>query len=360
MQEIAAERSALIEGRYAVPWEQLCWRCSTDKLNFEKYRRHKSARGFVGQDRALNAIRFGLEVDKPGYNLFVTGLTGTGRTSAISSIYSSSSTSDRDWHHLTLNDWCYLHTLMIRTSRRRWLPAGKGKRLHVALERLLAVLRDQLPKTLAPKNTPRNGTRSKKKAGTSIKLPRRPSSARWGGALRPSVLPVEVNLFPLNDQGAPLSPEAYMRLSESERQRIEETRDKLFELVHEAMDKLADINRETRDKLRELERRVGESALARIFSNLSADWKEHEQVTSYLSALKDHTLNNLRLFLTETPQVEPRPSQPMEPLQGAAASAFLPFEVNVRGQRDHQRGPVIVESNPTWSNLLDKLSGAPW
>ena len=69
--------------RYEVLGEDICWHCNTTDFTFECTDELAPPQGLIGQDRALKAIQFGLEVDKRGYNLFVTGLTGTGKASAI-------------------------------------------------------------------------------------------------------------------------------------------------------------------------------------------------------------------------------------------------------------------------------------
>ncbi|MCI0823131.1 MAG: AAA family ATPase, partial [Chloroflexi bacterium] len=71
---------------YRVPWEKTRWTCDDGTFSFQCTDELAPLDRFIGQDRALEAIRFGLEVDKPGYNLFVTGLTGTGKTSAIKTL----------------------------------------------------------------------------------------------------------------------------------------------------------------------------------------------------------------------------------------------------------------------------------
>ena len=72
-----------LAGKYEVSGEQICWHCNTSDFRFECTDELDPPQGLIGQDRALKAIEFGLEVDKRGYNLFVTGLTGTGKASAI-------------------------------------------------------------------------------------------------------------------------------------------------------------------------------------------------------------------------------------------------------------------------------------
>ncbi len=72
--------------KFRVPCQETCWSCQVDSLNFQCTGELAPLDHFIGQERALEAIRFGLEVDKPGYNLFVTGLSGTGKASAIRTI----------------------------------------------------------------------------------------------------------------------------------------------------------------------------------------------------------------------------------------------------------------------------------
>ena len=69
--------------KYEVTHERLCWQCNAVDFSFECTDELAPPQGLIGQERALNALQFGLEVDKRGYNLFVTGLTGTGKASAI-------------------------------------------------------------------------------------------------------------------------------------------------------------------------------------------------------------------------------------------------------------------------------------
>ncbi len=69
--------------RFEIPAEQLTWRCDLSYLPFTCTAEMTPLEDFIGQDRAIRAIEFGLGVNKPGFNIFVTGLTGTGKTSII-------------------------------------------------------------------------------------------------------------------------------------------------------------------------------------------------------------------------------------------------------------------------------------
>src|ERR1041384_2951550 len=69
--------------RFEVSAEKLAWRCDLSFLPFTCTAEMTPLEDFIGQERAIRAIQFGLGVNKPGFNIFVTGLTGTGKTSII-------------------------------------------------------------------------------------------------------------------------------------------------------------------------------------------------------------------------------------------------------------------------------------
>ncbi|MEO0225987.1 MAG: Lon-like protease helical domain-containing protein, partial [candidate division WOR-3 bacterium] len=64
-------------------YKKLRWRCDPQSLKFETTRDLDVTREIIGQERAINAIKLGLEVEHEGYNIFVTGMVGTGRTTTI-------------------------------------------------------------------------------------------------------------------------------------------------------------------------------------------------------------------------------------------------------------------------------------
>ena len=76
---------------------------------------------FIGQDRAIRAIEFGLGVNKPGFNIFVTGLTGTGKTSIIKAFLKkiTSQTAVRLADAPVPEDWCYVYNFSDRGPARK-------------------------------------------------------------------------------------------------------------------------------------------------------------------------------------------------------------------------------------------------
>ena len=346
--------------KYEVPWERLCWTCNTSDFEFQCTDELSPPQGLIGQDRALNAIHFGLEVNKEGYNLFVTGLTGTGKTSAIKRhLQAIIDEHEAEGVQFPIYDWCYIHNFanpgvpqMLR------LPPRRGRLLHQELDELLRTLHEEIPKVFASDEYTSQRKRVEEEGRTNYQailqeLEREVRVDSFGLQLAPA----GVNLFPLTNDGRPLPAEEYMGLGEEERGAIEEKRTRLLHRVQDTLERLRVIERDAQDTVRALDRGVGELRLSDIFRKLMEDYVSLTEVTGYLAALFEYALSNLNLFISEGCQ------QPPIPIQGASQlpsttqrNPFLPFEINVLVDNSAtQAAPIIIESNPTWGNLFGRI-----
>ena len=118
-----------LAAKFRVDWEKTTWNPDMEVFAFKCTDELTPLDHFIGQDRAQYAIRFGLEVDKPGYNLFVTGLTGTGKTSAIKAhLQSIVDDLDRQEKRRPISDWAYVYNFEDPDRPRAVrLPRGTGK-----------------------------------------------------------------------------------------------------------------------------------------------------------------------------------------------------------------------------------------
>ena len=105
-----------------VPVEKLRWRCDPDTLPFETTETIQACDEVIGQERALEAIRLGLNIHSLGYNIFVTGLTGTGRFTTIKCILEEINMQGK-----IPNDLCYVNNFKNPDMPHMLsLPAGQG------------------------------------------------------------------------------------------------------------------------------------------------------------------------------------------------------------------------------------------
>ena len=169
--------------------------------------------------------------------------------------------------------------------------------------------------------------------------------------------PSGVNLFPLTAEGQPLATDEFMGLGDEERNAIEENRGKLLQRVQKTLGRLRAIEKETLDRVRGLDRNVGEMRLSDIFQKLVEDFGGMPNVAGYLSALEEYTLNNLNQFTGDGIQPPSASTQGGPQLLGTTQRDPLqPFEINVLVDNSStQAAPIIIETNPTWSNLFGRI-----
>jgi len=127
-----------------LPPEKLAWRLDLDQISFDSSNGFEAIQEIIGQERAFNAIKTGLAIKSPGYNIFVTGLAGTGRTTTIKKLLEKLKDSGE-----TPDDLLYVHnfekpdepSLIV-------LSPGRGRDFRDSMERLIDMLKTNIPELL--------------------------------------------------------------------------------------------------------------------------------------------------------------------------------------------------------------------
>ena len=345
---------------YRVPWEETCWTCKTEDFNFQCTDELTPLDRFIGQDRALDAIRFGLEVDKPGYNLFVTGLTGTGKTSAIKAhLESIIEDMERQEKSKPPCDWCYAHN--FDDPDRPFalsLPAGEGKSLRSRMTYILALLREEMPKVFKSEQfeAERREMEEKGRLTTQEIMGALEQDARSQG-FAVQMNQTGVTIFPMVENRA-MSPEEYQALEEEQRKSVDEVRNQLMQQTQETMAKVREAEKESWDLIHDHERSAAEHRVADIFRPTVNAYENVPEVDHYLRHLADNVLDHLNLFKDD----EAVPSQTAPPMGSAPPSGsgpgnpFLAFEINLLvDNSDVVTSPIVVEPNPNWGNLFGRI-----
>ena len=346
--------------KYRVLWEETCWTCKTEDFNFQCTDELTPLDRFIGQDRALDAIRFGLEVDKPGYNLFVTGLTGTGKTSAIKAhLESIIEDMKRQEKSKPPCDWCYAHN--FDDPDRPFalsLPAGEGKSLRSRMTYILALLREEMPKVFKSEQfeAERREMEEKGRLTTQEIMGALEQDARSQG-FAVQINETGVTIFPMVENRA-MSPEEYQALEEEQRKSVDEVRNQLMQQTQETMAKVREAEKESWDLIHDHERSAAEHRVADIFRPTVNAYENVPEVDHYLRHLADNVLDHLNLFKDD----EAVPSQTAPPMGSAPPSGsgpgnpFLAFEINLLvDNSDVVTSPIVVEPNPNWGNLFGRI-----
>ena len=348
--------------KYRVPWQETCWILQTENFNFQCTDELMPLDRFIGQDRALDAIRFGLEVDKPGYNLFVTGLTGTGKTSAIKAhLEGIIEDMERQERSKPLSDWCYAYN--FDDPDRPFalsLPAGEGKSLRSRMTYILALLREEMPKVFKSEQfeAERREMEEKGRLTTQEIMSALEQDARdQGFAIQ--VNQTGVTIFPMVENRA-MSPEEYQALEEEQRKSIDEIRNQLMQQTQETMAKVREAEKESWDLIRDHERSAAEHRVTDIFRPTVNTYRDVPEVNHYLGHLAEKVLDNLNLFKEK--EEEPGPAQSASPLASGPpagpgnANPFLAFDINLLVDNSNVgKAPIVIEPNPNWGNLFGRI-----
>lgn len=347
-------------GKFELEPEVLRWQCRPDQFDFECTSELAPLQEFIGQDRAIKAIELGLAVDKPGYNIFITGLTGTGKTSLIKAYLQkivATRLAEGAYYHP--RDWVYLYN--FNDSDRPLvvdLPQGKGKAFKDQIEDLLKRLRSEIIKAFSSeeytnqqKEIMEGGEARQREVFQELER----QAKEQGLILRMS--PMGMMVVPTAD-GKPYSQEEYMALPEDQKSEIEARRTAFMAHAGETLERAQSLEKETADRIHSLDEKVAQSAIARPFQKLKEAHKAYPKVVSYLQDARTYTLKNLDLFRK---QEEPNPSLPPVDSQAVGtamrfAELHAAFQVNVFVDNSGTHGaPIIMETNPTFGNMFGRI-----
>lgn len=343
--------------KYEVPLDKLRWQCDPAIFDFDCTKDIEPLREFIGQERAIRALEFGLSINYDGYNIYVAGLTGTGKTSAVKTHITKILKEEKNINgNRRLYDWCYLYNFddADHPSSLR-LAKGKGKTFRRQVNSLLQRLKEDLAKAFSSEEY----IAERKKVIEGIQTEQQKlfrdleEEARKQGFLI-QTSPTGPILIPVVN-GKPISQEDYLALSDKERKKLETAGTKLRKKLEATSEKAQDEGRQIAEKLKDEDKTIATYTVSRLFAKLMDEYKESEPISSYLNSLQAYTLENTEVFKT----VEKKTTDIMEMVsmgKRPGQDPFLPFEVNVFIDNSNTRGrPVIIEPNPNYVNLFGRI-----
>ena len=338
--------------KYVIPIEKLRWVCRPDTFQFECTADIEPISEFIGQNRAMDSIKFGLAVERPGYNLFLTGLTGTGKATTIKSrLQKFIEEREARGMKCVIHDWCYVYNFSAQDQPRILrLPQGLGKSFSGDVEELLKTLKEEIPKTFGSEEY--NKRKQEIMEGHQTRYQKAMDALDKEAAekgLMVQLSPMGAVVVPIAD-GKPLSREEFLALPESEREEIEKKRIEMMRKVEETYAGLRDLEREIGDKMKDIDIKAGEFAITRPFEDLGRKYSEYPEIMNFLKELREYTLTKLDLFL----QAPAAPQIPAPAFQ--QADSFMAYKVNVFVDNSSASGPpIVIEPNPNWFNMFGKI-----
>lgn len=351
------ERSGRTEtGVDPLPVDVLYRRCDPDALGFSTTDELEPLEGILGQPRASSAVRFGIGIEKEGFNIYALGPDDADKETLVRHFLA-----ERAAGEPTPEDLCYVNNFEdSRRPRVLRLPAGTGCELSRDLDRTLEELEAALRAAFDSEEYQTRRQAIEEEVGEEQEeaLGELRDRARERD-LRLLRTPAGFAFAPTRD-GEPISRDELQRLSEEEREEFEAKIEALQEELQGILRQVPRRQREVRERVRELNREVARYAVRDLFEELREACADFPDVRKHLEAIEDDIVDNVEAVAGSDGDSAPRP--PGAPALGALPEGGIlrRYRINVVVDcSDAEHAPVVYEDHPTYQNLLGRVEHLP-
>ena len=324
--------------------DQLYKVCDLSQFGFTTTEELKQLEGILGQQRAIEALQFGVGIKQEGFNLFVLGPPGVGKHTLIRQYLEQQSKQAP-----TPPDWVYVSNFNdTQKPRAIDLPPGRGTKLKEDMQQLINDLRTAIPSAF---DTEQYQHRHQQLQDALQEKTSQAFENLTEEALKNNVFVLrgedQITFVPARD-GKPMTQDEYDSLDSKERKRLDEVIKELEEKLRQFFKQRQQWQAELRESLRTLNREVGIFAAGHLIEELRNKYTEVEEVAEYLREVQEDVIENLHMFFPE------RPGSIFE--RTREEPYFRNYQVNVLVANEPDSGaPVVFEDAPRYQNLVGRI-----
>ncbi|NOX62409.1 MAG: AAA family ATPase [Chloroflexi bacterium] len=322
--------------------------CDPAQFMFRSTAELEDLSDIIGQARAIRALEFGMGMRAAGYNIYVLGPAGTGKTTAVQRFIERDAAKAQP-----ADDWVYVYNFQEpgRPNAMR-LPAGRGRVLRDDINALLKELQRAIPEAFESEDyiTQRDKiinalneeqqklfeqltTLVEKYNFSLVRLPN-------GFMLVPTV------------GGKPLTDQQFEQLTEEQKEKLLKLRAFLQEEVDKTLAVMRRRQQQARQEMAQLDERVARFTISHPIDELKARYQDTEEVIQHLEAMTEDLVKNVDVFKSGE-QPRQGPTMPhISPIEGLLRR----YSINLLVDNGETEGaPVIMESNPNFTNLVGRI-----
>ncbi len=336
--------------RNELSYKELKMLCDPDLFDFETTAELEPMVSGIGQERGIKALQFGVNVDIKGYNLYLEGPTGVGKT-----MYTKNYLDQISKKKKTPHDWCYVYNFNdpnepIAIS----LPAGLGKDFRDTMDTFIKDIQVDI------KNTFNNEDFEKEKALIQNEYEEKRNflmeklnkkSEKYGFQVKSAQN--GIYMMPILD-GKTIEQEDFDKLDENVKQQFEAKSIIVQEQIIQAIGQIKEIEKQTEKKLEEWQSNIALLTVNNHINYIKSKFKKNKKITKFLDNIKKDILKNIDYFLAEPPpeQIAPQMAGPKPEMP----KPWLNYRVNLFVDNSKREGaPVIMDSNYSYHNIFGKL-----
>jgi len=322
--------------------------CDPKVFNFKNTSEIEPLDEVIGQKRAVQAIEFGLNMESPGYNIFVTGIEGTGKSTIISDIVDKHAAPQK-----APADWCMVNNFKDEYRPKTIkAPTGKATRFSKTMSKLIDGLKIELSKAFEHESY------QEKKAGIQKKYADRQRDIFQKMETAASQKNIQLNRTKTGYQTIPIvkdkaiSPEEFLALPKETRIEIEQKVEIVQSEIEASLRGINKINQALSSEIDKLNQEITLFVVKGHIEIIKDQYKGCKDIVAYLDEVQADILENVKDFISS-----PETKTPLEGfMMPVPQPSFQRYEVNVLvEQKSSQGAPVIFETNPTYQNVFGQI-----
>ena len=329
-----------MKNEFELSYKNLKSVCNPNLFKFETTETLEPISAGIGQDRGIKALEFGLNVDINGYNLYIEGPSGVGKTMYTKNYLDTISKKKK-----VPQDWCYIYNF-DNPNEPIAVPmaAGQGKEFRDAMDRFIKDIKKDIKQTFNNEDFEKEKALIKqeyetKRAVLMTKL--NETSSKYGFQVKSA------------NNGIYMMPVINGKtIEEEEFNKLDEQTKKVQQHVMEAISQIKAIQSESDKKISEWQSNVALLTVNAHINYIKSNFKRNKKINKFLDDVKKDILKNVNMFLVNDdsnkqtqPQARPEATKP-----------WLNYRVNLFIDNSNREGaPVIMDSNYSYPNLFGKL-----
>ena len=337
-----------MKNKNEISYKNLKMVCDPEMFGFETTENLETITTGIGQDRGIKALEFGLNVDVKGYNIYVEGPSGVGKTMYTLN-YLKKIAKKRKAPH----DWCYIYNFdnpnePIAVD----LPAGQGKEFKESMDGFIKEIKKDIKGTfdnddfekekalIRQEYEAKREVLMNKLSEETLKFGFQVKSAQNG-----------IYMMPVYE-GKALKEEEFDKLDENIKNEYEKKSSVVQQMIMEVITQIKTIERESDNKISEWQSNVALLTVNVHINYLKSKYKRNKKINTFLNAVKNDVLKNVPKFLEED---NTQQQVQVNPLQ-QTPDPCLNYRVNLFVDNSNLEGaPIIMDTNYTYSNMFGKL-----
>ncbi|MFR5190029.1 MAG: Lon protease family protein [Clostridia bacterium] len=329
-------------------YQDLRFVCNPEVFTFVDTSELESINTGIGQDRGIKALEFGVNVEIKGYNIYIEGPSGVGKT-----MYAKNYLDKVSKKMKIPFDWCYIYNFdnpnePIAVS----FPAGQGKEFKEMMDTFIKEIRTDIKKTF------NNEDFEKEKPLIKQELEEKRAflldalnheSEKHGFQVKSAQN--GIYMMPMID-GKTIEEEEFEKLDETVKKQFEEKSTIVQQQIIEVISKIKEIERASDKRVEEWQSNIALLTVNTHINFIKSKYKRNKKINKFLNDVKQDVLKNISAFVAKeddgkTPTTSPRQEQP---------KPWLNYRVNLFVDNSNTEGaPVIMDSNYSYHNIFGKL-----